>query len=62
MYIQSIYCDNCEKKTPHAEELNETFLSCWHCLVCGEENRPGGNSCVLAGPPDGYGGRDKGFI
>lgn len=51
MPIQSIFCKKCNKKTAHAEELDGTFLSVWHCLYCGYENRPSGNSMVPASGP-----------
>ena len=49
--IQSILCSVCNKKTPHIEELDETFLSRWRCLCCNNTQRPGGNSMVSAGRP-----------
>jgi len=56
MKVQSMQCPVCDKKTPHVEGLNETYLSVWYCILCGNEQRPGGNSMVLASNPSGQSG------
>jgi hypothetical protein len=49
--IQRLVCLDCGEKTPHVEELDETYLSCWRCLFCNKTQRPGGNSMVMANRP-----------
>ena len=51
MNIQTLFCSECDKKTPHLEDLDETYLSCWRCLFCNNTQRPGGNSMVPASGP-----------
>ncbi len=52
--ILNMYCAQCDKNTPHKEDIVvEPYSSTvWHCLVCGYERPPhGGNAPVLAGSP-----------
>ncbi len=56
MTILNMHCDKCNKNTLHIEDtvMDAESATVWHCLVCGNERRPGGgNSFVLAGPKDG---------
>ena len=46
MNVMTMFCPNCQKKTIFVEELDDTFLNVWHCMVCGGEQRPKGNSMV----------------
>jgi len=47
----TLYCENCQRRTPHAEDtvVDRESATVWHCLFCGHEQRPdGGNAKVLA--------------
>jgi RNase P subunit RPR2 len=47
----TLFCERCQARTPHAEDIvaDRESATVWHCLYCGEEQRPdGGNAKVLA--------------
>jgi RNase P subunit RPR2 len=47
-----MFCHKCNKNTPHVEDtvVDPESATVWHCLICGDEQRPpGGNAYVLAG-------------
>lgn len=67
MKTATLYCANCKKKTPHAEDtvVDRESATVWHCLFCGHDQRPdGGNAKVSAKLAPGaliHGCREKPF-
>ncbi len=47
MKIFNFFCEVCNMKTPHVEDIVFDLESAtvWHCIYCGHERRPDEQGC-----------------